>query len=79
MRPPEPSRPESPSPEAIREARKAAKLTLSEAAWLVFVTRRGWEGWEYGKRRMPWGLWLLFLLRTNQHPTAKLLGHDGPL
>lgn len=58
----------SPTPDAIRDLRMAAGLSVAQAAMLVLATKRGWEGWEAdedtdGHRRMPAGLWLLFRAR----------------
>lgn len=50
----------SPSPAEVAEARAAAKLSQAEAAALIYCTRRGWQDWESGARRMHpafWELW----------------------
>ncbi len=52
----------SPTPAEIRQARKAAGLTQSQAAAMVCRTLRNWQQWEGGERRMSPALWRLFLL-----------------
>ena len=47
-------------------------LTQSEAASLVHVQLRAWQWWESGQRKMPVGLWELFLIKTDHHPKFKL-------
>ena len=63
-----PTRPHSPSPAAIREARLAAGLTQIEAAHTVSASLRAWQQWEAGDRAMPPGLFELFMLKTWQWP-----------
>ncbi len=62
------SKPQSPTPVAIREARLAAGLTQTEAAQTVRASLRGWQQWEAGDRAMPPGLFELFMLKTGQWP-----------
>lgn len=61
---------ERPTPEQIRQARKAAGLTQSEAAAKVHATLRGWQNWESARcgvfRPMPLAAWELFLIKTKQ-------------
>jgi DNA-binding transcriptional regulator YiaG len=52
----------NPTPEQIIQARKAAGLTQTQAAGLIFSTLRTWQDWEAGARRMHPGLWRLFQL-----------------
>lgn len=54
----------SPSPEEIKAARKAAKLTQTQAADLTHVTTRGWQHWEAGDREMHPAIWELFLIKV---------------
>lgn len=42
----------SPKPEAIRKARLAAELTQQQAGQLIGYSRRSWQEWEAGSRRM---------------------------
>jgi putative transcriptional regulator len=42
----------TPSPDEIIAARKAAKLTQTAAAALVYATCRAWQLWEAGDRKM---------------------------
>ena len=55
---------EQPSPEQIKDARGA--LTQTEAAALVHVKLRTWQGWEGGESRMPLGLWELLLIKVGR-------------
>jgi DNA-binding transcriptional regulator YiaG len=48
----------------VRAARKAAGLTQVEAGLLVHTTRRVWQEWEAGNRRMHPGLWELFGMKV---------------
>lgn len=50
----------SPTPEQVLAARKAAGLTQSQAAELVHATRRAWQLWESGDRRMHPAFFELF-------------------
>jgi len=59
-----------PTPEAIRAARGG--LTQSDAAALAGTVKNRWAEYESGVRRPHWGLWEMFLLRTDQHPTHRL-------
>lgn len=52
---------ESPTPEEIKQARKATGLSQSKAAALIYSTYRTWQDWEAGKAHMHPGLWELFL------------------
>lgn len=63
-----PPKPHNPTPDAIREARLAARLTQTEAAHTVYASLRGWQQWEAGDRAMPLGLFELFMLKTGQWP-----------
>jgi hypothetical protein len=70
-----------PTPDEVRQARLAAKLTQAEAALLVSPAQgrpeRTWQGYEAavgtrGHRAIPLAAWELFLLLTAQHPTLQL-------
>jgi putative transcriptional regulator len=56
----------SPSPEEIKAARKAAKITQAQAALLTHVTMRGWQYWEAGDRDMHPAIWELFLIKVKE-------------
>lgn len=61
----------NPKPDEIVAARNAAGHTQTEAAGVVYVTLRTWQAWESeaqgdNDRRMPPGLWELYLIKTNQ-------------
>ena len=63
---------ESPPPDEIKDLRNFFGLTQSEAASQVHVQLRAWQWWESGQRKMPVGLWELFLIKTDHHPKFKL-------
>lgn len=54
------SKVESPTPDEIRDARKASGLSQTAAAELIYSTLRTWQDWEAGKAHMHPGLWELF-------------------
>ena len=54
----------TPSPEEIKNARKAAKLTQTQAANLLYVDLRTWQYWEAGKNSMQPAFWELFLIKV---------------
>lgn len=63
----------------IRAARVAAKLTVPQAAKLVFVSPHTWQRWEYpakARTRMPRAAHELFLLLTGGHPVYELTRID---
>jgi len=60
----------TPTPEALRQARKRLELTQDQAAAIVDTTRRSWAGWETGEREMPRALWTLFLMLTTERNSA---------
>lgn len=61
------SRPRNnPTPDAVRQARRAAGLTQTEAAKIVSASMRAWQQWESGERTMPPGLFELYMLKTRQ-------------
>lgn len=60
------SRVPRPSKEEIKEARKAAGLTQTEAAVLVCTTCRVFQQWEAGDRQMHPAFWELFNIKVNQ-------------
>lgn len=51
------------SAEKIRAFRQNFNMTTTEAAAVVYTTRRTWEYWESGKRAMPLALFELFLYK----------------
>ncbi len=57
-----------PLPKEIRQARLSSGLTQSQAAELVHGSLRAWQQWEAGDRRMPPGLWELFLIKSGRRP-----------
>lgn len=54
----------SPASEDIKLARKAAKMTQSQAASLIHSTMRTWQDWEAGIAKMHPGLWELFQMKV---------------
>lgn len=65
-----------PTPADIRRAR--GDLTQSDAAALAGTVKNRWAEFESGVRRPHWAMWELFLLRTDQHPTQRLVNVDAP-
>lgn len=71
-----------PTPQEVREARKVAKLTQTQAAALVSPAQgkssyRAWQVYEVeiglpDHRTIPLPTWELFLLLTGQHLSMKL-------
>lgn len=59
-----PTEPPPPSKEIVRAARRSADLTQTEAAALIYRTRRNWQQWESDERRMDAALFELFLIKT---------------
>lgn len=56
----------TPTSEQIKEARRVARVTQSEAADLIHSRLRTWQDWEAGKAKMHAGLWELFLLKLEE-------------
>lgn len=50
----------NPSPAEVRAAREAAGLTQEAAGELIHGSRRAWQDYESGARKMHPGLWELF-------------------
>ncbi|WP_186214764.1 hypothetical protein [Burkholderia gladioli] len=74
-----------PSPEEIRAARKAAGLSQTEASQLVSdAGAKGYRTWQRYEaplgsadhRPIPDGIWELFLLLTDQHPTHQMMSRE---
>jgi len=61
-----------PTPQQIIAARHAVNKTQSQCAAIVHTTLRAWQMWEAGDRKMPTGLWELFLLKTGQIKLVKV-------
>ncbi|WP_241649908.1 RES domain-containing protein [Rosenbergiella collisarenosi] len=57
---------ESPLPAEIIARRHASSLTQTQAGKLVYSGLRSWQQWEKGDRKMPSGLWELFIWKTDQ-------------
>lgn len=50
----------------IVRARRNAGHTQKQAAEVVRVTPRQWQRYESGDTHIPWPVWELYLLKTNQ-------------
>ena len=57
-----------PTPNQVRTARKVSGLTQSQASKLIFGPHSGrkFQQWEGGQRNAPMGMYVLFLLMTDQ-------------
>jgi hypothetical protein len=65
---------DTPTSDMIRAARAAAGDTQTQAIQRLHRDRRmTWDDWEAGRRVMEPALWELYLLRTGQHPTHRLV------
>lgn len=47
----------NPKPAEIARLREEMQMTQTAAAALVHGSLRGWQDWEYGKRRMHASIW----------------------
>jgi DNA (cytosine-5)-methyltransferase 1 len=56
----------TPSPQEIKEARKAAGHTQTQAAAVVGKAKMTWWHWEKGRAPMDEAWWELYLLKTGQ-------------
>jgi DNA (cytosine-5)-methyltransferase 1 len=54
------------TPDRVRAARAAAGHTQSEAAALIYRTRRAWQDWESGARNVDPAAFELYLIKTGQ-------------
>lgn len=52
-----------PTPDEIKQARKEAGLTQTQAAELVHAKMRTWQDWEGGKAKINLAAWELFLIK----------------
>lgn len=50
----------------ILAQRKMSKLTQDQAAKILQVSRRNWQQWELGERKMHPGLWELFCIKIGK-------------
>jgi DNA-binding transcriptional regulator YiaG len=58
----------SPSAEKIKITRKTLGFTQKESAEMVHASVRAWQLWEADDRKMPAGIWELFVIKTGLHP-----------
>jgi len=56
----------SPTPEQIKQARKEAGLTQTQAAALIDMKRRTWQHWETGDRNMHPALWEMWNIKLKE-------------
>jgi len=56
----------NPTPEAIKAAREAAKLTQTQAAKLIYSNISAWQQWEYGANKMHPAFFELFQIKTKE-------------
>lgn len=75
-----------PSPNEVRAARKAVGLSQTEASQVVSdAGAKGYRTWQRYEaplgsadhRPIPNGVWELFLLRTDQHPTHLMVSRKA--
>jgi DNA-binding transcriptional regulator YiaG len=59
----------NPTPEQLKDARKTAGLTQTQAAEIIYASLRAMQQWEAGERRMHPGLFELLLIKTGQKDT----------
>lgn len=71
---------EAPEPIDVIDLRVTANMTQQQAATLMHVSLRTWQGWEWREREMPWAYLTLFLLLTRQTTLATIwsTGIPGP-
>ena len=58
----------TPTPAEICEARAQAGLTQPEAAALIYSTKRTWQDWESGARRMHPAMMELWRIKAAPSP-----------
>jgi len=51
-------------------ARKELNLTQSQAANILYVSKRTWQQWELGQRKMHPAFWELFKIKMNYQPES---------
>lgn len=56
----------TPTPTEIKQARKEAGLTQTEAGALIYKSMRAWQQWEWDQRRMDAAYWELFSIKIKQ-------------
>lgn len=56
----------NPTPAVIKQARKDAGLTQTEAALLIYKTCRAWQQYEKGDRGMDLALFELFMIKVGK-------------
>lgn len=56
----------NPTPEQVKAARAAARLTQSQAAAMVHTGISSWQEYEGNRKRMHPAMFQLFLIKTGQ-------------
>jgi len=56
----------APSPEQIRQTRRASGLSQAKAAALIDCSLGAWAKWENGQRAMHSAFWRLFLIEVDR-------------
>lgn len=54
------------TPEKIKQARKDAGLTQTQAAALLYKTCRAWQKWESGEAKMDKAFFELFKIKVQK-------------
>jgi putative transcriptional regulator len=62
---------DTPTPEQIKEYRRQASLTQTQAANLIYKSLRAWQQYEAGDRKMDAALWELFQLKLTKKQVVK--------
>ena len=57
---------QQPTPEQIKNARLAAKMTQKQAAETLYINLKSWQKYESGDRSMYPAFFELFLIKTGQ-------------
>jgi DNA-binding transcriptional regulator YiaG len=55
---------DNPTPEEIKQARKDAGLTQTQAAEIIYCSLGAWKKWESWDREMHQAFFELFLIKT---------------
>lgn len=61
----------TPTPEQIRNLRKAASLTQAQAGALLHTSWRTWQDWERGERSMHPAFWELATIKLKRRLASR--------
>ena len=64
----------SPEPTELKRARLRAGMTQTQAAEVIYSSRRAWQDWEAGLHPMHPALWELFKLKVSRSVRPPLGG-----